>query len=489
MRLWKVCPVLILCCLLVMMELHHDWLGLEETSMFLMLLQQDSEHMNGNSTNVPFYMYDPQLFLPCNLGYIYNKHGSAPLALRNLHLHSWRTSLPLAKVCVVPVDFTTIQLEDCGNNPEFGMEDHVHRIWEIVKPALTVNPSCVHLYFAAHFAVRIVELAKQLPGPSVSVITHFDGWEQLNILGGSLPTNHNCTSVSSMMIVPYTTKYEEINFGAFASTNRWTPNKGEFAEKLARPMHPFFLEYVDASNLYSHYKHFISFIGSVHKFDYGYIGRPLIKSRLQHARLQLLEKRNLAPPDAFVRVSQFDHEHPDARHINLRKCEDNVTFNSDSWLLEAHHLDRGPCQGELPAELAFAEQQHAKFYLCIGGDSPSADRFFHAFYWGGLCVVVTDPEAPLWNFLPFPDIVPYRDMFVSIPLESFVRNPWESIDEATRNMSFEEYTARQELMRKHKRDVLFDVEDSMVATNYLITALSVASQAVQECRQIAHHLQ
>ena len=110
--------------------------------------------------------------------------------------------------------------------------------------------------------------------------------------------------------------------------------------------------------------------------------------------------------------------------------------------------------------------------LHLSGDTPTTDRIWTAFEYLSLVGVLTREKDDLLALLPFPDRVPWEDIFVWIDTDAFLQSPVEAVREAALALTESEKERRYNLMRKHRRDVLWGYNESVAVFNVLDEAAS-----------------
>lgn len=108
-----------------------------------------------------------------------------------------------------------------------------------------------------------------------------------------------------------------------------------------------------------------------------------------------------------------------------------------------------------------AEMVQSIFCLVPAGDSAITDRTYTAIAAGCIPVVVADECRGA-----FSGKVRYEDWWVRVHQRDFIRHP-ERILAMLRSMSHADVRRRQQLLRLHAADVLYDAPDSRVGTNFL----------------------
>ena len=105
--------------------------------------------------------------------------------------------------------------------------------------------------------------------------------------------------------------------------------------------------------------------------------------------------------------------------------------------------------------------------LSIMGDTLTTDRIWLAFEILSLIGVLSAEKEELLRILPFPLRVPWEDIIVWIDMNQFVKNPYEAMRSAALTLGDTEIERRYNLMKKHRRDVLWAYEESVAVLNVL----------------------
>ena len=83
-----------------------------------------------------------------------------------------------------------------------------------------------------------------------------------------------------------------------------------------------------------------------------------------------------------------------------------------------------------------------------------------------LCAISKEKED-LLRLMPFPSRVPWEELFLWIDAIAFINDGMKAVRETILGLSDNELERRFNLMLKHKRDVLWGYEDSVVVLNVL----------------------
>ena len=111
--------------------------------------------------------------------------------------------------------------------------------------------------------------------------------------------------------------------------------------------------------------------------------------------------------------------------------------------------------------------RNSDFVLNLSGDTPTTERIWDAFeHHTMLCALSKEKEA-LLRLMPFPNRVPWEELFLWIDSDEFVKDPVKAARDTILGLSSSEKERRYNLMLKHKRDVLWGYKDSVTVFNVL----------------------
>ena len=176
---------------------------------------------------------------------------------------------------------------------------------------------------------------------------------------------------------------------------------------------------------------------------------------------------------------RFLHERPDAR---LPRSSLPVVVTPSRLpslpLNKSLPLCRGPtdyyyCRRELPVAETARLRAQSEFALYMRGDDESSDRLQNAFTMLQIPLVVGAANA---RWLPFPSAIPWERIVLTVPQEAFDRRPAEAVLSAIATLSPAERARRRQLMHAHLPDLLWTVDGSRVADNFLREAAVAIAQ-------------
>eukprot|EP01068_Selenidium_serpulae_P010189 Selendium_serpulae@DN5401_c0_g1_i1.p1 len=210
---------------------------------------------------------------------------------------------------------------------------------------------------------------------------------------------------------------------------------------------------------------------SKRRFDYFFIGqadkRPAYKPRLRlmEEAKKLAENNDYFPfgTDLSLVAISTSYKGP----AQIKWCAGNIPECGDP------HVNFLGCRHDQNSALFREFIQKSKFCLTIRGDDYSTKRLYDAFHLGLITVAISD--ALFSSALPFQCLVPWKDLLYQIPENVFEENPLgvlQNLDSRFGKLGRQWNTslAMLDKVRFYAKDVLWDLEDSRVATNALVTA-------------------
>lgn len=116
--------------------------------------------------------------------------------------------------------------------------------------------------------------------------------------------------------------------------------------------------------------------------------------------------------------------------------------------------------------------RNSLLYLSIRGDTPTTDRILAVFEYLTLLGVLSVERESLLPLLPFSERVPWDEIIIWIDTDAFIKDPVHAVRSAALALSDSEKERRFNLMKKHRRDVLWAYEESVAVFNVLEDASS-----------------
>lgn len=153
---------------------------------------------------------------------------------------------------------------------------------------------------------------------------------------------------------------------------------------------------------------------------------------------------------------------------NVRKCTSD-TDRDRCVVVKPSILDRKQVTDVM---------QNSNFTLCLRGDTLGSDRWINAMVSGTALITVGTSVADL-NWLPFPDVVPWKEMVIIIPRAEFYRDPVASLRKIIQGTSLRRLAELQNMSRYYADDLEWSGSNSRVVNNLLkeTTTISCKSHA------------
>ena len=159
---------------------------------------------------------------------------------------------------------------------------------------------------------------------------------------------------------------------------------------------------------------------------------------------------------------------PDGLHLDEKVCR-SLVANYSMCHPRPFSGEVGVCEAERIAA-------NSRMSLSPAGDTPTTERLINAFRLLTPTAVLHDQMDWVVRAMPFKSIVPWRKLL--IPLHYNKSAPITSLAQSARAVSFERLRAVIQLMRKHRRDVLWHINGSVAHLHVLREAQSTAEQAI-----------
>jgi hypothetical protein len=141
-----------------------------------------------------------------------------------------------------------------------------------------------------------------------------------------------------------------------------------------------------------------------------------------------------------------------------------------------------PLSGEpLAVAEAAVVMQQSRFFLCLTGDTPSTDRLYNAFDTLTIPVALASTVDIIIDNAPFQDVVPWRDIIVTVDDGAWKANPMSSVLDAIDALPADEVVMKYQLMKRHADDVSFaNLETTRAHTNIINAAWKIAMEQLRE---------
>jgi hypothetical protein len=125
--------------------------------------------------------------------------------------------------------------------------------------------------------------------------------------------------------------------------------------------------------------------------------------------------------------------------------------------------------------------QHSRFVLCLTGDTPSTDRLYNAFDTLSIPIVLASMVGAIIENTPFPEVVPWRDIFLTVNDAAWETEPMKSVLDAINALTPEAVSMKYELMKKHADDISFaNFDTTRVHTNIINAAWKIALEQLRD---------
>ena len=92
--------------------------------------------------------------------------------------------------------------------------------------------------------------------------------------------------------------------------------------------------------------------------------------------------------------------------------------------------------------------------------------------------VIDDERA--WDWLPFPSVIPWRDMVLTISRDKFLQNPVESVRELISSVTEKRLLHLQQLSLHHATDIDWTAHKSRVLENMLQESYNIPCRSFEE---------
>lgn len=211
------------------------------------------------------------------------------------------------------------------------------------------------------------------------------------------------------------------------------------------------------------------------KFD----GDHDIKKSLQELNKNAMDSRKYSV--SFL--GQVDSR--PAYHDRLALFQDTQPFQSDtnvflttvpaaSWtngtvIRSCVGDDRDRCLKHFKIDATVKVMLESNFSLCFRGDTVGADRFQNSMVYGSIPISVAGSAYEAYGWMPFQSVVPYKDMFVVIPRDVYLKAPVRTIESAIHDVTSDVTRMRhmQALLRQYRPDYDWGADGSRVSNNLL----------------------
>lgn len=201
-------------------------------------------------------------------------------------------------------------------------------------------------------------------------------------------------------------------------------------------------------------------LGSHRIFSINMVGQ-VDERRAYSDRLALFQSNGSIPASYIVATK----EDSVAVHQSLRMCN-ATTRDTDRCLMQ---------------KLGRFETQHAQelsnYTLCLRGDTLGSDRWINAMTAGTALIQVADNVDEAISWLPFPNVIPWKDLVITIPRKKYLEDPAKALLDVIENTPESRLLELQQLSLYYAADVDWTAHNSRVTENLVHEALDVPCKA------------
>ena len=386
--------------------------------------EHDNNNTNRTNHQIRFYLYPLKLFpsfwgpnTSCDHSKVYTpKHDAYIYTIQAMKRHPWR----VANQYDAKIAFLPISIDIYSRGGCPGLTEST--ILEELKSVIynsPIFPKIKHVYIGVDFKTE--ELSKKI----LSVLKPAGIWTAMEDRG-------DCKTS-----LPYNTNYA--SFMSMRTPNSWyLPNPPVFGSK----------------RIYG-----INFVG---QFD---------ERREYQERVALFTSskfQNLPNPFIVAPYQEVNHMSMIKKGFPLRFCKSILD------------TDRCISNNSFPSRIETQKALEISNYsLVLRGDTFGGDRWFQAMSAGSVLIQLIEDEKS-WEWLPFPCSIPWRDILLSIPKNTFMQDPILSIKKLISNVSEERILELQNLSLYHTRDIDWTAYNSRVLKNFLIESYNIPCKSYEE---------
>ena len=381
-------------------------------------------NMDKWTAEIRFYLYPLELF-PSFWGpnstcdhskKLTAKHDGYIYAINAMKRHPWRVSNPHDAMLAVLP--ISVDLYSRGGCPGLE-EDAILREVEGVINNSTIFPNIRHVFIGVDFLTKIL-------GKNIMALLEPSGiWVAKEDHGDcktSLPMNTNYASLMSMR----------------------HPNSWHI------PSPPVF----GSDRTYS-----VNFVG---QFD----DRRAYQDRV--ALFTSPKTQQIPSPFIIAPTQEKEHGSMIEKGFKMRSCQSHQ--DTDICISQ----DKFPSRSETQKAL-----EKSNFTLLLRGDSFGGDRWFQAMTAGTALIQVLDGEKT-WDWLPFPCVIPWKDIVLSIPRDKFLKDPNKSVIELISSVTEERLLELQQLSIHYSTDIDWTAYNSRVLENILRESYYIRCRSFDE---------
>ena len=383
-----------------------------------------------NDTDIiPFYLYPPELFpsfwganSSCDHSRVKTpKHDHEEFAYNAMKRHPWRRSDPKeASIAFLPLSLNLWKRNGCSSTID---KDQIR---QEIQEALTytgIFPTIRHVVFQNDFMTRVKDV------------------------------NYILEILKPALITVYSEGRRDCSISVGHSSNYATENSLRKPNNFHLPDNRRF----GANRIYS-----VHMAGQVDQ-----------REAYRH-RAALFTSKGEIPNNPFILGSYAKksfESHP--LYDRIRPC--NSSRISD---LLKHDHDRCRCR-RISRELAQSTQEKSNYTLCLRGDTLGSDRWINGMAAGtALIQVIADDSG--WDWLPFPNIIPWKEFVITIWEKAYLKDPAGSIRKVMERISEERLLELQRLSLHYVADLDWMAHNSRVLENIIRDAYSVSCKAFDD---------
>ena len=161
-------------------------------------------------------------------------------------------------------------------------------------------------------------------------------------------------------------------------------------------------------------------------------------------------------------------------HQGLRPC--NISSSADLKMGDHDRCMLPEGVDSISRTLSQHTQEESNYTLCLRGDTLGSDRWINGIVAGTALIQVIASEDD-WNWLPFPDLIPWKKIVITIWEDDFLKDPAGSIRKVIETTSEDRLLKLQELSRYYAADLDWMAHNSRVLENLIHDAMSVPCRA------------
>ena len=383
-----------------------------------------------NEQEIRFYLYPLELFpsfwgpnSTCDHSKLLEvKHDGYIYAIQAMKRHPWRVSDPhRAKLAILPI---SIDIFSRGGCPGLKEDTILGELKGVIQNS-SIFPNIRHVFIGVDF--ETASLSRKI----LSLLEPSGIWAAMEDRG-------DCKTS-----LPYSTNYA--SYMSMRAPNSWhLPNPLVFG----------------SNRIYA-----VNFVGQFDERS-GYKERVALftSSRFHHL------------PKPFIVSSENGiWSHLKVRHGSMIKKGYPLRY------CQSHQdTDRCISQDDFPSRIESQRVlERSNFTLLLRGDTPGGDRWFQAMTAGTVLIQVIENEKKC-DWLPFPCSVPWKDILLSIPRDTFMQDPIKSVNEVLSSVSEERMLELQKLSIHYSTDIDWTAHNSRVLDNFLLESYLIHCRSFEE---------